>query len=280
VEHELRDRYIDLLKQTLCASLYDESSWRRVEGPMAQDGLALSARVKRKIVSALRRRGLILVRTVPYDAEIRRQGLDWPLFGYTMTGRSRLDTLERLTNDILENDIPGDIVETGVWRGGSMMLVAALLKLRNATDRTIWLADSFEGMPKPTESDNTKSHKEDFSDRDYLSVSIDRVKSAFERFDLGGDNLRFLKGWFSDTLPSAPIGKIALLRLDGDLYESTRDALLPLYDKVAIGGYIIVDDYNSWIGCKRAVDEFREDRGIESPIIRIDAHAVYWQRTE
>jgi len=161
-----------------------------------------------------------------------------------------------------------------------MMLVAALLKLRNATDRTIWLADSFEGMPKPTESDNTKSHKEDFSDRDYLSVSIDRVKSAFERFDLGGDNLRFLKGWFSDTLPSAPIGKIALLRLDGDLYESTRDALLPLYDKVAIGGYIIVDDYNSWIGCKRAVDEFREDRGIESPIIRIDAHAVYWQRTE
>ena len=273
-------KYLDLLKQALCASLYDESAWRRVEGPMAQDKAArsLSGRIKAAAVRALRRRSTILVRTRPFVAEERRQGLDWPLFGYTMTGRVRLDTLEQCINDALDRGVPGDIVETGVWRGGSMMLARALLKVRDARDRTIWCADSFEGMPVPTETDSTKSAGEDFSDRDYLSVSLDQVKSNFARFDLLDGQVKFLKGWFSDTLAKAPIERIAVLRLDGDLYESTRDALLPLYDKVSVGGYVIVDDYHSWPGCRKAVDEFRAERGIATPLIAIDAHAVYWQR--
>ena len=274
-------KYLDLLKQALCASLYDESAWRRIEGPMAQDAASRSAvgRIKAAVVRALRRRGVALVRTRPYDAELRRQGLDWPLFGYTMTGRVRLDTLERCIEDILERGVPGDIVETGVWRGGSMILARAILKVRGSEDRKIWCADSFEGMPVPTESDAGKSKDEDFSDRDYLAVSLDQVKANFARFGLLDDRLVFLKGWFSDTLPKAPIERIALLRLDGDLYESTMDALVPLYDKISVGGYVIVDDYHSWPGCRKAVDEFRAIHDIGAPLVAIDAHAVYWQRT-
>ena len=276
--HNPAQDYLDLLKQTLCASLYDESAWRRVEGPMAQNiqGFAsrVSARVKRGILKALRQRNLLLVRTYPYRSEIREQGLDWPLFGYTMTGRHRLQTLELLLTRVLDDQIPGDIVETGVWRGGSMIFAKALLNTRGERQRTIWCADSFEGMPVPQEG----TTDEDFSDRDYLSVSLEEVQANFERYGLLDDNVKFLKGWFCDTLPLAPIERIAVLRLDGDLYESTRDALLPLYDKVSAGGYVIVDDYNSWAGCKRAVDEFRSARGIVAPLVSIDPHAVYWRK--
>jgi hypothetical protein len=276
--------YIELLKQALCASLYDESAWRRVEGPMAQRASSplgfVVSKAKHAIVRALRRRNLILVRTLRYDQELRRQGLDWPLFGYTMTGRARLDRLQECLCDVIDRNVEGDIVETGVWRGGSMILARALLKARGVEGRLIWCADSFEGMPVPMEGASTGKAGEDFSDRQYLAVSLEQVQRNFARFGLLDEKVRFLKGWFSTTLPGAPIGRIAVLRLDGDLYESTRDALVPLYDKVSIGGYVIVDDYNSWLGCRKAVDEFRCNRGITSPLLTIDAHAVYWQRQE
>ena len=93
--------------------------------------------------------------------------------------------------------------------------------------------------------------------------------------------VRFLKGWFKDTLPAAPIDALSILRLDGDYYESTMDALTSLYDKVSVGGYIIVDDYgeDSWTYCRKAVDEFRRERGIEDPIHRVDSNCYYWKRT-
>ncbi len=278
---DFKDQYVELLKQALCASLYDESAWRPVSGPIAQDKASSSAigRAKRAVVESLRKRGMALVRLHPYDAEARRQGLDWPLFGYTMTGRVRLDTLERCINDVIDNNVPGDIVETGVWRGGSMILARALLKVRDVKDRAIWCADSFEGMPVPTETDPAKSTGEDLSDIDYLAVSLDQVKSNFARFGLLDDQVNFLKGWFSDTLPTAPIDRISILRLDGDLYESTNDALMALYDKVSIGGYVIVDDYFGWPGCKKAVDEFRAARSVEAPLVAIDAASAIWQRT-
>jgi len=272
--------YIELLKQSLCASLYDESAWRPVSGPIAQFEAAKSVvgRSKLAIVRALRQRGMALVRMHPYDAEARRQGLDWPMFGYTMTGRVRLDMLEHCINDVIDKNVPGDIVETGVWRGGSMIMARALLKVRGVEDRTIWCADSFEGMPVPTEADPNKSTGEDLSDVDYLAVSLEQVKRNFERFGLLDEQVKFLKGWFSDTLPTAPIEKISILRLDGDLYESTNDALQALYDKVSIGGYVIVDDYYGWPGCKKAVDEFREARSIQGPLTAIDAASAFWQR--
>jgi O-methyltransferase len=279
--HEFKQRYLNLLKEALCASLYDESAWQRIDGPMRAftSRFDPAARFKRAIIAALDKRALKLVRSVPFDGNLRRQGLDWPLFGYTMTGRERLDLLESCLNDVINNKVPGDIAETGVWRGGSMIFAAALLDVHGDTDRKIWLADSFEGMPVPTETDSNKSKDEDFSDRSYLAVTLDQVKANFARFGLLSDRLQFLKGWFCDTLPDAPIEKLALLRLDGDLYESTRDALNALYAKLSIGGYLIVDDYFSWPGCKLAVDEYRTAHAITDTVVKIDAHAIYWQRT-
>ncbi len=279
---DFRGRYSDLLKSSLCASLYDESTWRRIEGPLNQTVQGKPVQqLKRGLIRAFLRvfakRRIILLRAIPYDPALRHQGLDWPLFGYTMTGRHRLDALQRCLETVLDEKIPGDVVETGVWRGGSMILAAALLDLHGDTERSIWCADSFEGMPVPTVESEAFSGTEDFSDVDYLAVSLAQVQDNFRRFGVLSDRVKFLKGWFSDTLPTAPIEKIALLRLDGDLYESTMDALVPLYPKVSKGGFVIVDDYNSWAGCKKAIDEYRTEKGITSPLIEIDPHAVYWR---
>lgn len=279
---DFKSRYIDLLKSSLCGSLYDESAWRRIEGPLKQDAAgnplkSVRRRVLKAILKFAAKRNILLLRAIPYDDNLRDKGLDWPLFGYTMTGRRRLDALQQCVETMVSERVPGDVVETGVWRGGSMILARALLDVLGESDRVIWCCDSFEGMPVPTTEGESFNGTEDFSDVSYLSVSVEQVKANFSRFGMTVDNVKFLKGWFSDTLPSAPIEQIALLRLDGDLYESTRDALVPLYPKVSKGGYVIVDDYNSWEGCKKAVDEYRAANGITAPIVAIDPHAVYWR---
>jgi O-methyltransferase len=271
--------YLDLLKKSLTASLYDESAWQVVDGPMT-NVKGLVASLKRQFVSALKRRGLLIVRAKQYRAELREQGLDWPLFGLTMVGLRRLNNVQFCIEDVLAKGVPGDFVETGVWRGGSSILAKAVLRHHGANDRVVWCCDSFEGMPTAKEKDLSLQSNSDFSDRDYLVATQEQVANNFRKFDLLDDNVKFLKGWFCDTLPSAPIKQISILRMDGDLYESTMDALANLYAKVSIGGYLIVDDYKSWNGCRTAIDEFRKQRGIEDVIEDIDAHAVYWRRTQ
>jgi O-methyltransferase len=279
------DLYIDLLKKCLCASIYDESAWRVVDGPMRalvnkwNPFQAIPSAFKHSLLRALRNRSLLLVRSRRFDNAAREQGLDWPLFGYTMTGRRRLDNVQFCVENVLAHNVPGDLIETGVWRGGTTILMRALLKLHGDVDRVVWCADSFEGLPVPTAMDlkTQGDNSADMNDRDYLAVSLEQVKANFDRFELLDDQVRFLKGWFCDTLPSAPIERIAVLRMDGDLYTSTMDALTNLYPKVSSGGYVIVDDYNSWPACKSAVDEYRQKHGIAAGINPIDAHSVYWQ---
>jgi O-methyltransferase len=137
----------------------------------------------------------------------------------------------------------------------------------------VWVADSFEGLPVPKDGDDGA----DLSEVDYLAVSVDQVKSNFARFGLLDDQVKFLKGWFSDTLPDAPIEKLAILRLDGDLYSSTMDAMTALYPKVSDGGYVIVDDYGSWPACKRAIDDYVQQHNVIADIKPIDFTGVYWQ---
>jgi hypothetical protein len=285
------DLYIDILKKCLCASLYDESAWQLLQGPMRMHVSwwnplqALLAALKHAVLRALRKRSLMLIRHKPFIAEVRDQGLDWPLFGYTMVGRKRLDNVQYCVEDIIARSIPGDLVETGVWRGGTTILMRAILKKYGITDVVVWCADSFEGLPKPTATDLQAAARSNFSgrvyldfrDRDYVAVSLEQVKANFDRFGLLDNQVKFLKGWFCDTLPTAPIQRIALLRMDGDLYTSTMDALKNLYPKVSPGGYVIVDDYNSWVTCKQAIDEYRREHGINAELIPVDAHSVYWQ---
>jgi O-methyltransferase len=269
--------YLDLLKNCLTASIYEESAWRLMDGPMKSDR-GIVASLKRKFVSILKHRGIRIVRTEKFNADAREQGLDWPLFGLTMAGARRLDNLQTCIENVLQDNVPGCFVETGVWRGGSSILAKAVFRHYGANDRVIWCCDSFEGMPQPSTADRMISKKSDFSDRDYLVAGEEEVANNFRKFDLLDDNVRFLKGWFCDTLPTAPIGQIAILRMDGDLYESTMDALKNLHYKVSNGGYVIVDDYKSWAGCRRAVDEFRKLNSIQDEMVDIDAHAVFWRR--
>ena len=218
-----------------------------------------------------------MVRTEPFDLERRETGNDWPLFGYTMIGHRRLDNIESCIQSVLEQKVEGDIIETGVWRGGAMMYAKAVLNKYGANDRTIWCADSFEGLPRHYGRDAEMSVDPNLVGNTYLAVSQSEVEDNFRRFGLLDENVRFLKGWFSDTLLKAPIEKISIARLDGDLYESTMDALAALYPKISSGGYVIVDDYGSWKGCRVAVDEYREKYGITAPIRNIDEHGHYWQ---
>jgi hypothetical protein len=243
------------------------------------DVTGVVAAIKRTFVSVLKRRGLLIVRVKRYQPELREQGLDWPLFGLTMVGLRRLNNIQECTEDVIAKNVPGAFVETGVWRGGSSILAKAVFRHHGADDRIVWCCDSFEGMPIPKDADIALQKNADFSDRDYLIATEEQVANNFRKFDLLDSNVRFLKGWFCDTLPTAPIEQIAILRMDGDLYESTMDALKNLYAKVSTGGYIIVDDYKSWNGCRTAIDEFRQLHGIEDEIMEIDAHAVFWRKT-
>jgi O-methyltransferase len=153
-----------------------------------------------------------------------------------------------------------------------------MLKSRGVADRVVWLADSFEGLPPPSADDKAQAANDpDHSQEAYLKVSLERVQENFRRFGLLDDRVRFLKGWFKDTLAAAPIERLSLLRLDGDMYSSTRDALHALYGKVSPGGFVIVDDYYAWEGCRKAVDEFRAAHGITAPMLQVDWTAVYWR---
>ncbi len=273
--------YVDLLKKCLTASLHEESAWRVIEGSLGKyEGSVrrpfrfLWGRIRRIAVGVLRKRSIILVWKEALDPEVRHEGLDHPyLLGFTMVGHRRLDNVQRCIEDVLRNDVPGDFIETGVWRGGTTIFMRALLKLHGVTNRTVWVADSFEGMPVPGSDQDGL----DLSHQTYLNVSLEQVKSNFEKFGLLDEQVRFLKGWFCDTMPAAPIERLAILRLDGDLYSSTMDVLRNLYHRVSPGGYVIIDDYYSWESCRNAVGDFLRENGIAVEIQRIDRESTYWQ---
>jgi len=274
---------IEVLKSVLMASFYDESAWRIVEGPMPSTISLrrpvswIQARFKQLIIRKLHSSGFVLMRRCPYVVSYRDGGLDWPFFGYTMIGKRRLDNIEFCLETILKDDVPGDIIETGVWRGGATILMKAILDKHGSKGRFVWCADSFEGLPSPNEMDVSIDAASDFSDREFLAVSLEKVQANFARFGLLDENVKFLKGWFSETLPTAPIERLALIRLDGDLYESTMDALVNLYPKLSSGGFLIVDDYASWKGCRQAIDDYRSSHGITAELQRIDNHASFWR---
>jgi O-methyltransferase len=179
---------------------------------------------------------------------------------------------------VLEREVPGDLIETGAWRGGATIFMRAILRAYGDTERVVWVADSFQGLPTPDPS----LYPEDETDRSWahaeLAVSLDNVKANFERYGLLDDQVRFLPGWFRETLPAAPIERLALLRLDGDMYESTMVALESLYPKLSSGGYVIVDDYGALQGCRAAVDDFRREQAITEELKWIDWTGVFWKR--
>ena len=209
----------------------------------------------------------------PESKEEKLNGTVHPSRAHTMIGDKRLSNIEMCFKEIVRKNIPGDTIETGVWRGGACIFMAGLNKSYNQ-NRTIYVADSFEGLPPPD-----KKYSADNGDKHHtyknLAIPLNEVRDNFARYKLLDENVKFIKGFFENSLKNTDIKELALLRLDGDMYSSTIQVLDYLYDKVSVGGYIIVDDY-ALSGCKKAIDDFRKDRKITSKLEIIDWSGRYW----
>ncbi len=267
--------YIDLLKKTLI----DYSNIDMYEYyPLIKENPNWKTFILFPLDKLLRTRNFIISKRKFVNRENRINGYDWPANAMTMIGLNRLNNIERCIHSIHNDKIEGDILEAGVWRGGATILMRAVLKELNVFDRKVWVADSFMGLPKP-DTKNYKADKNNILNKiRILKVGLEEVKKNFEKYNLLDEQVVFLEGWFKDSLPNAPINKIALLRLDADMYESTFQALENLYPKLSVGGYIIIDDYNAFQNCKQAVDEYRRNQDICDPIIEIDKEAIYWRK--
>jgi O-methyltransferase len=274
---EATSLYLDLLKRSLIGMVSEDSD--EILGMSHRDQPGFKRRAANLLGDAFSAMGMELVRKRPYQPRIREIGGDWPARAESMIGLRRMDNIQQCVESVLQDDVPGDLVETGAWRGGATIFMRGILKAYAVADRRVWVADSFEGLPPP----DAVRYPADQDDRHFtqteLQVGVELVKHNFRRYGLLDDQVEFLVGWFKDTLPTAPIDRIAVLRLDGDMYESTIQAIDALYDKLSAGGYCIVDDYGDIAGCRRAIHDFRTAHGVTEEIIDIDGRGVYWRRS-
>ena len=252
---KLANLYLNLLEQTLTGSILEDVGF--IAGPNDPNP----------------------VHADRYDERARLIGIDWPSRAHTMVGLTRLRSLRWQVAQVLQDNVPGDFIETGVWRGGASIYMRALLAAHGINDRRVWVADSFAGLPPPNPAEFPADAGDELYKIFVLSASLDEVKKNFAKYGMLDAQVEFLPGWFKDTLPRAPIEKLAILRLDGDLYESTIQALTSLYDKLSPGGFAIVDDF-VLPGCRQAVDDFRAARRILDPLIDIDGTASFWRKTD
>jgi O-methyltransferase len=266
-------RYLDLLARCLTRDLFLDEEVRNVDLSESPFGEAEAVR------SQLKEQGWRLVRPGA-DRATRAVGNDWPPHAETMVGLARLENVLACASTVLAEGVPGDFVETGVWRGGTSIYLRAILAALGDPDdaaRKVWACDSFEGLPEATlEIDEPMQ----FHTYPQLAVGIDQVKANFDRYGLLDERVELVQGWFSDTLPTLPVEQIALLRLDGDMYESTMDALVALEAKVAPGGFVLVDDYAGIEACAQAVTDYRAEHGITAEIHPVDWTAVWWRKPD
>lgn len=265
--------YLDLLKRVLTGLMRPQLY---APAPLPQ------SRLKRAVFTWLSRylseKGKEIVRRVPFDPSVRQQGVDWPVDAETMVGTARLENVQQCIRSVVRDGIAGDLIETGVWRGGTCIFMRACLEAYGDREKIVWLADSFQGLPPPDPEKYPADTGDLHSTWQELAVSRTQVEENFRRYGLLDDRVRFIEGWFRDTLPGAPVEKLAVLRLDGDMYESTMDALTALYPRLSVGGYCIIDDYLWHKPCAQAVEDYRKANGISEPIQKIDVSGVFWRR--
>lgn len=270
--------YLSLLKKVLTDMINEGANHFTPFSPRSKN--PFKRVVLNYIINTFEKKNIKVVCDDGYKGEERQVGIGWPVNGYTMIGMERLNNVEYCVDEVLKNNVPGDFIETGVWKGGTCIFIRAMLEANNIADRNVWVADSFEGLPKPDVQSYPADEGDDLHSIEQLRVTEKDVRKNFERFNLLDKQVKFLKGWFKDTLPDAQIEKLAVIRLDGDMYESTMDGLRNLYHKLSPGGFIIIDDYGAIEACKTAVHDFRESNGITDEIKSIDWSGHYWQKTK
>lgn len=269
--------YLELLKKSLLGELYWENEVRLLFLRDCQEGRDRYAPDVLLRIEESRREVCREFRQLAAEGRFPGDSLENLGYRHTMIGRARLENVAACLDAVRRRGVAGDLMECGVWRGGTTVFMRGFLKAFGITDRRVWVADSFRGPPVPSLSQDLG---EDLSAAQYpaLAISLESVRELFERYGLLDSQVQFVPGWFKDTLPEAPIGPLALLRIDADLYESTQDVLAALYPKVSAGGFVIVDDYHCIPGCRQAVDDYRRCEGIIAPLERIDWTGVFWQK--
>lgn len=282
--HEALARsYLKLLKNTLSNTHYKKID----DSPLSERELRQSAEAVAKVrakFGPLAEAGNLEVKST-LELFTPEVGAGWfrrnTWESHTLLESTGLANVEYCLRNILTRQVPGDLIECGVWRGGTCIYMRGLLKALGDSQRTVWVADSFQGLPDPDPSVSPL----DAISHEFLkvigafSVSLEAVKANFKAYDLLDNQVRFLPGWFSDTLAQAPIEQLSLIRLDADYYDSTVQALDALYSKLSPGGYIIIDDYGiPTLGARRAVDEFRTRHDIQQPLVGVDQSVVFWEK--
>ena len=250
---DYKKTYLDLLRNTLLGLTYADYRYDPGKGSIEQ-----------------------------HDPKARENGEDWPFNAQSMAGAKRMLNVHKLIEQVEADKIPGDFVETGVWRGGVCIYAAGVYQTNNIKlkDRKIWVCDSFEGLPQPNEAQYPVDQGDTHFTAQWLKCDMDTVARNFASYNLLSDQIKFVKGFFSDTLPKMKdeIEQISILRLDGDMYESTIVALENLYPKLSVGGYVIVDDYGL-PNCRKALEDYRKFHDIEDEYIEIDNSSVYFKKT-
>lgn len=270
---DLRDRYLDLVERGVTHSLYNALDSGLTHGNFGAKNRALTA-----LARPLRARGIEPVRLLPDTGPEREEGQDRPVFAQTLIGRKRIANLRACTETALKDGVAGDFIECGVWRGGAGIVMRAVLQAYGITDRKVWMADSFAGLPRPQADEYPADVGSAWHEIHEFAVPVEAVRDNFRRYGLLDDQVEFLHGWFNETLPTVSDKQWAVIRIDADMYGSTIEALRNLYPRLSPGGFLIVDDYASIEPARRAVDDYRRERGIQEPLQQIDWTGIYWRR--
>jgi O-methyltransferase len=258
----IRTAYLDLLKLCLC----DLAGARTLSVSRTGDTRRPDSQVKCRELD-------------DEELRLRVMGSDWPFSGLTMVGLERLDDLQACIESVVADGVEGDVIEAGAWRGGASIFARAALDSLGGDDRTVWVADSFRGLPAPDSGTFPEDRHLDLSYVDFLTVPVEEVRGHFARFGLD-HGVEYVEGFFAETLPSLRDHRWSVVRLDGDTYEATWVGLESLYPGLSKGGYLIVDDYGLIKECQAAVDDYRREHGITAPIEKADWNGIRWRRED
>jgi O-methyltransferase len=272
---QARDAYLDLVGRALINDLHPDLGARihRMAGALiaARGEQATTAAIEAELARFF----------APLDASGRFEPGNWhaKIAGepFTMGSPERLANVRQAAETVLREGVAGAFVETGVWRGGLCIMMKAVLRALGE-QRRIYVCDSFRGLPAIAEGPDAELNS--LHENPLLSVSAAQVRENFARFDLFDDDVVLVEGWFADTMAplAREIGEVAILRLDGDYYTSTREVIDPLYDHVAPGGFVIVDDYGCYRQARDAIHDFWDERGIKPELIQVDWTCHYWRK--
>lgn len=274
----MRNAYLDLLGRAIRNDIY-----RNEPAPLTKADLAMASARMAVIGAKLVAGGN--AQTARQLADLGPRRFLWAVKGnrpeaHTLISSEALANVRSCVESVIADDVPGHLIETGVFRGGTTIFMRGILRAWGVTDRNVYVSDSFEGLPEPDpdDLDDVLAHAV-LDEIDRFAVDVDAVKENFRRYDLLDDQVVFVKGFFADTLPTLAVDRFAVIRLDGDYFDSTWDALANLYPKLSVGGYAIIDDYGAPVACKRAVDKYRDEHGITDEIVEIDGQVVCWRKT-